>query len=244
MRGALAPLHARLPVGRAPHISLTAAATSCLILLRHGQSEWNLSNRFTGWADVPLTDQGRKDALYAGNLLCDAGVKVDIIFSSGLERSIETAEIVRDRLQCDPRTRRSKPVQFLQRHRLNERHYGALTGLDKREVPCACHVHAHAHAMRMPRTRHAMSCTCYAQALATIDAAELTAWRSTFDGRPPPLEPSSPCYAEIAATEDAARKEGLPGAPLTESIRDCCRRVEPLWQKEIRPAVLRRGKVG
>ena len=133
---------------RAGGVSLTAAATSCLILLRHGQSEWNLSNRFTGWADVPLTEQGRKDARYAGKLLCEAGVKVDIIYSSGLERSIETAEIVRDMLQADPGTRRSKPVQFLQRHRLNERHYGALTGLDKREVPYACHAHAHAYATR------------------------------------------------------------------------------------------------
>ena len=127
------------PVNRAPRaggVTLTAAATSCLILLRHGQSEWNLSNRFTGWADVPLTEQGRKDAKYAGKLLCEAGMKVDIIYSSGLERSIETAEIVRDMLQADPGTRRSKPVQFLRRHRLNERHYGALTGLDKRAVPC------------------------------------------------------------------------------------------------------------
>ena len=98
------------------------------------------------------------------------------------------------------------------------------------EVPCACH----AHVTPVPRT----------QALTTIDPTELSAWRSTFDGKPPPLEPSNPTYAEIAAFEDAARKEGLPGVPLTESIRDCCGRVEPLWQKELRPAVLRRGKVG
>ena len=56
-----------------------------------------------------------------------------------------------------------------------------------------------------------------------MDAAQLSAWRSTFDGKPPPLEPSSPSFAEIAALEDAARKEGLPGVPLTESIRDRCR---------------------
>ena len=87
------------------------------------------------------------------------------------------------------------------------------------------------------------ACTFHAQALATIDAAELTAWRSTFDGRPPPLELTSPCYAAIAAAEGAARAEGLPGVPLTESIRDCVDRIEPLWQREIRPAVLRRGKV-
>ena len=213
------------PVNRAPRaggVTLTAAATSCLILLRHGQSEWNLSNRFTGWADVPLTEQGRKDAKYAGKLLCEAGMKVDIIYSSGLERSIETAEIVRDMLQADPGTRRSKPVQFLRRHRLNERHYGALTGLDKRAVPCTsctCTWHPHVCTCVLPATRHA----CHAQALTTMDAAQLSAWRSTFDGKPPPLEPSSPSFAEIAALEDAARKEGLPGVPLTESIRDCCR---------------------
>ena len=152
-------LRASRASNRTPRPSLTAAATSMLVLLRHGQSEWNLSNRFTGWADVPLTEQGRKDARYAGELLCDAALKVDIIYASGLERSIETAEIVRDMLQADPRTRRSKPVRFLQRHRLNERHYGALTGLDKREVPCTCHAHvpcAHhacrAHCVHIPCT--------------------------------------------------------------------------------------------
>ena len=100
-------------------------------------------------------------------------------------------------------------------------------------------VRCRAHATHTSRLCHA-----HTQALTTIDPTELSAWRSTFDGKPPPLEPSNPTYAEIAAFEDAARKEGLPGVPLTESIRDCCGRVEPLWQKELRPAVLRRGKVG
>ena len=80
------------------------------------------------------TGSGRKDARYAGQLLCDAGLKVDIMYASGLERSIETAEIVRDLLQKRHPARR--PIRFLQRHRLNERHYGALTGLSKREVAC------------------------------------------------------------------------------------------------------------
>ena len=64
-----------------------------LILLRHGQSQWNLENRFTGWKDVPLTDQGKKEAKKAGQLLKKNNVKIDVVFSSVLQRANKTAEI-------------------------------------------------------------------------------------------------------------------------------------------------------
>jgi 2,3-bisphosphoglycerate-dependent phosphoglycerate mutase len=98
-----------------------------LVLLRHGQSTWNRENRFTGWTDVDLSDAGLAEAREAGRLLRDEGLDFDIAFTSVLRRAIRTLWIVQDELD-----RMWIPV----RHswRLNERHYGALQGLDKAET--------------------------------------------------------------------------------------------------------------
>ncbi len=98
-----------------------------LILLRHGQSTWNLENRFTGWHDVDLSDQGRLEATRAGELMQTAGIAPQMVFTSVLTRAIRTAFMsldVLDRLW----------VPMLKDWRLNERHYGALTGLNKSET--------------------------------------------------------------------------------------------------------------
>ena len=98
-----------------------------LILLRHGQSTWNLENLFTGWTDVPLTEQGESEAVAAGRLLQDAGLLPDVAHTSLLRRAIDTLNITL--AECD---RGWIPVE---RHwRLNERHYGALQGLDKKQT--------------------------------------------------------------------------------------------------------------
>ena len=98
-----------------------------LIMLRHGQSTWNQENRFTGWTDVGLTPQGENEAKAAGRLLMDEGMRPDILHTSVLVRAIRTAEIALEEmgLQYLP-VRRS--------WRLNERHYGSLQGLDKKET--------------------------------------------------------------------------------------------------------------
>jgi 2,3-bisphosphoglycerate-dependent phosphoglycerate mutase len=94
-----------------------------LVLLRHGQSRWNEEGRFTGWWDVPLSEVGEREAVAAGHLLVDEGVEVDVVHTSVLTRSIRTAE-----LALGAAGRSWIPVR---RHwRLNERHYGGLTGLD------------------------------------------------------------------------------------------------------------------
>ncbi|MEA2682787.1 MAG: 2,3-bisphosphoglycerate-dependent phosphoglycerate mutase [Chloroflexota bacterium] len=100
---------------------------STLILLRHGESTWNLANRFTGWEDVPLSAKGREEAVDAGRMLVEAGHRPDVLHTSLQVRAIETAELaLREAgLHWIP-VRRS--------WRLNERHYGALQGLDKRET--------------------------------------------------------------------------------------------------------------
>ncbi|KQQ94142.1 phosphoglycerate mutase [Leifsonia sp. Leaf325] len=98
-----------------------------LILLRHGNSDWNQKNLFTGWVDVRLSDQGRAEAKRAGELLAESGLLPDVLHTSVLTRAIQTADIAleeADRLWID--VRRS--------WRLNERHYGALQGLDKAET--------------------------------------------------------------------------------------------------------------
>ena len=123
-----------------------------LVLLRHGQSEWNLENRFTGWTDVGLTEQGEEEARAAGLLLKEEGFDFDVVHTSLQRRAILTMVeclSVMDRLWL--------PVQ---RHwRLNERHYGALQGLNKKET-------AEKHG-----------------------ADQVLLWRRSYDTPPPPLEP-------------------------------------------------------
>ncbi len=103
------------------------SAPYTLILLRHGQSEWNKSNQFTGWVDVRLTDQGKAEAQRGGELLADAGLLPDVLYTSVLSRAIQTAQIA-----LDAADRLWIPVK--RSWRLNERHYGALQGKDKAQT--------------------------------------------------------------------------------------------------------------
>ena len=98
-----------------------------LILLRHGESQWNLENRFTGWKDVSLTNTGIEEATFSGNQLLKANIKISSVYTSLLDRATETANIV------------TKIINFQKKNikydwRLNERHYGALQGLNKSET--------------------------------------------------------------------------------------------------------------
>src|ERR1043165_8149890 len=98
-----------------------------LILVRHGQSVWNVENLFTGWHDVDLSDQGRKEAAQAGRELLKEKLNIDIAFTSVLKRAIRTLWILLDEMD-----RMWVPVE--RSWRLNERHYGALQGLDKAQM--------------------------------------------------------------------------------------------------------------
>ncbi len=101
--------------------------TYTLVLLRHGQSEWNEKNLFTGWVDVPLTQKGRAEATRGGELLKDEGILPDVLHTSLLKRAITTAN-----LALEAADRQWIPVK--RSWRLNERHYGALQGKDKAQV--------------------------------------------------------------------------------------------------------------
>ncbi len=146
-----------------------------LVLLRHGTSEWNTKNLFTGWVDVDLNDLGRAEAVRGGRLLADAGVLPDVVHTSVLRRAITTAN-----LALDTADRHWIPVR--RSWRLNERHYGALQGLDKAAT----------------RERYGDE--------------QFMLWRRSFDAPPPPIEPGSeysqdgdPRYAGI----DVPRTECL-----------------------------------
>jgi 2,3-bisphosphoglycerate-dependent phosphoglycerate mutase len=126
-----------------------------LVLLRHGQSQWNLENRFTGWWDADLTDLGIAEARAAGALMRDKGFDLDCCFTSVLDRAIRTLHLTlheMDRLWL--------PVT--KDWRLNERHYGGLTGLNKQEM------------------------------IDKVGAEQVKIWRRSFDIPPPPLDPDSP----------------------------------------------------
>ncbi|MGI8610753.1 MAG: 2,3-diphosphoglycerate-dependent phosphoglycerate mutase [Sphingomicrobium sp.] len=126
-----------------------------LVLLRHGQSQWNLEHRFTGWWDVDLTDQGIAEARSAGILLKDRGLDFDRCFTSVQTRAIRTLHLVL--LEMD---RLWLPVA--KHWRLNERHYGGLTGLNKQEM------------------------------IDKVGASQVQIWRRSFDTPPPPMPADSP----------------------------------------------------
>ena len=98
-----------------------------VVLLRHGESDWNLSNRFSGWTDVDLTDTGREEAARSGRLLLEDGFTFDVAYTSLLKRAIRTLWIVLDEMDL-------MWLPVIRDWRLNERHYGALQGLNKAET--------------------------------------------------------------------------------------------------------------
>lgn len=97
-----------------------------LVLVRHGESIWNLENKFTGWTDVELSSNGIKEAHEAGKLLKNMNFHFDIAYTSVLKRAIDTLQIIMDEMNLD--------VKVIENYKLNERHYGALQGLNKDET--------------------------------------------------------------------------------------------------------------
>ena len=116
-----------------------------IVLMRHGESTWNLENRFTGWTDVDLTEKGAAEARHAGKLLKDAGLSFDVAYTSVLKRAIRTLWITLDEMDL-----MWLPVK--NDWRLNERHYGALQGLDKAETAAKYGDHRDLHSFPTRRS--------------------------------------------------------------------------------------------
>ena len=157
--------------------------TSRLILLRHGQSEWNKSNQFTGWYDADLTEQGEAEARGAAAVLGDAGLEPDIVHTSLQVRAIRTANITLDGMG-----RSWIPVR--RSWRLNERHYGDLTGLDKAET----------------KEKHG--------------AEQLMAWRRGYDTPPPPIADDNPYNPDADPRYAAIPPELLPKSECLADVVD------------------------
>ena len=98
---------------------------SHLILVRHGQSEWNMENRFTGWVDVDLSPKGKLEAVKSGELIKEQKLKIDYLFTSYQKRAINTLKLILNTLRVED-------IQTIKAWQLNERHYGALTNLSVR----------------------------------------------------------------------------------------------------------------
>jgi 2,3-bisphosphoglycerate-dependent phosphoglycerate mutase len=154
---------------------------STLVLLRHGQSEWNAKNLFTGWVDVGLTDVGVAEAVRGGELLATAGALPSVVHTSVQRRAIRTAELALD--ACD---RHWIPVR--RSWRLNERHYGALQGKDKK------------------------------QTLAEFGEEQFMLWRRAYDTPPPPIADDDPFSQAHDVRYSALPPELLPRSECLKDV--------------------------
>ncbi len=144
-----------------------------LVLIRHGQSTWNLENRFTGWTDVGLTVQGETEAHEAGKLLREGGYAFDLAYTSVLKRAIKTLWIVMEEMDLEW-------LPVINAWQLNERHYGALQGLNKAEMA------------------------------AKFGEAQVKIWRRSYDVQPPALELDDPRHPRFDRRYANLPVDGLP----------------------------------
>ena len=151
------------------------------MLLRHGQSTWNRENLFTGWHDVPLSEQGVSEAIEAGRLMKGAGLAPDVVHTSVLVRAIETADLALAEME-----RTWIPVR--RSWRLNERHYGALQGLNKQ------------------------------QTAEQFGPERVKLWRRSYDVRPPDLEPSDERHPSHDPRYQSLPPEILPSAECLKDV--------------------------
>ena len=149
------------------------ANTYKIVLLRHGQSIWNLENRFTGWTDVGLTEQGVQEAHTAAKLMLEAGFVFDVAYTSVLKRAIKTLWIVMEDMDMEW-------IPVIRAWQLNERHYGALQGLNKAEMA------------------------------AQYGEAQVKLWRRSYDTPPPALDLDDPRYPGFDRRYACLTPEQLP----------------------------------
>lgn len=160
---------------------MSSKATTTLVLLRHGQSVWNLENIFTGWTDVGLSDQGIAEAASAGSLLVESGYDFDVVHTSVLRRAIDTAAISLAEMDRGW-------IAVEKNWRLNERHYGALQGLNKKETA----------------DRYGKE--------------QVHIWRRSYDVRPPPLEEDDERHPSHDPRYSWMPPELIPAAECLEDV--------------------------
>ena len=165
-----------------------------LVLIRHGESEWNKLNLFTGWTDVELSEHGVEEAKFAGKTLKEKGYDFDICYTSYLKRAIHT-------LNNDLKEMDREWLPVIKTWKLNERHYGALQGLNKAETAVK------------------------------YGEEQVKVWRRSYDVQPPALTEDDDRNPK---TQSPYRNENKEELPLTESLKDCVKRVVPFYEEVIK----------
>ncbi|MEW1957839.1 phosphoglyceromutase [Kineococcus sp. NPDC059986] len=173
-------------------------AAHTLVLLRHGESEWNALNLFTGWVDVALSEKGRAEAAAGGKMLVESGVLPDVVHTSVLRRAITTAFLALDAAD-------RHWIDVKRSWRLNERHYGALQGKDKK------------------------------QTLAEFGEEQFMLWRRSYDTPPPAIELGSEFSQDADPRYSAQFGGPGDAAPRTECLADVVERMLPYWTGSVVP---------
>jgi len=173
-----------------------------VVLLRHGESEWNNDNRFCGWVDVGLSQLGHEEAITAGQAIAASGLSIDMAYTSLLKRANLTLESIRKVASLN-----LSKEQVVQDWHLNERHYGALTGLNK------------------------------ADCVKNYGAEQVQIWRRSYDVPPAPMEDNHPYYKIILNQPAFVGKVKEEDFPRTESLKDLIDRTIPFWKEEVEPHI-------
>lgn len=171
-----------------------------VVMVRHGESEWNESNRFTGWYDALLSKKGKGEAQRAGQALKDANYKFDIAFCSVLTRAKETLNLILKEIG-------NTDICIQHSWRLNERHYGSLTGLNKAETA------------------------------EKFGEDQVKIWRRSFNIPPPPMEESHQFYDTIVKDPRYEKEPPLSEFPMAESLELTIKRTLPYWNNTIVPTI-------
>ncbi|CAG9858231.1 unnamed protein product [Phyllotreta striolata] len=174
------------------------SAEYCITMCRHGESEWNQKNLFCGWYNANLSKKGHEEAKRAGKAIKDEGIKFDIAYTSVLKRAQDTLNHI---LEVSGQTK----IPIVSTWRLNERHYGGLTGQNKVE------------------------------AVETFGEEQVAIWRRSYDVPPPEMEPEHPFYDDILNDpiyKDGPPREKF---PKTESLKLCIERSMPFFYSTVIP---------
>jgi len=175
-------------------------ATYEIVMIRHGESTWNQENKFCGWFDAHLSEKGVKEAENGGQALKEAGYKFDVAHTSLLTRAQVTLSKVLNAID-------QPDLKIEKTWRLNERHYGALTGLNKAETA------------------------------AKHGDEQVKIWRRSFDTPPPPMEKDHPYYENIVKDERYVDGPKLEEFPMCESLKLTIERTLPYWNDVIVPQI-------
>ncbi|VEN44139.1 unnamed protein product [Callosobruchus maculatus] len=171
-----------------------------IVMVRHGESEWNEKNLFCGWFDANLSEKGKQEAVNAGKALKDAGYKFDVAFTSVLTRAQNTLQSILKEIG-------QENIPIVKTWRLNERHYGGLTGLNKAETA------------------------------AKYGDEQVAIWRRSYDVPPPPMEPDHPYYDKIVKDPRYAEGPAQNEFPMFESLKLTIERTLPFWNDKIVPEI-------